>query len=197
MKIKLKKVGGKSYNIIYCDPPWRYSNANTGGSMVSGAGNKYPTMSMQELKLMGEEIKKISAENSTCFMWTTGVFLLSGEAIELMQEWGFIPKTIAFVWAKLNKGNGNPVNGLGFYTRSSVEYCLLGIRGRLERQSASVRQLIETEEPEIFRGKIRAHSEKPAEVRDRIVQLYGDVPRIELFSRHIVEGWDRKGNQLL
>lgn len=197
MKIKIKKIGGKSYNIIYSDPPWHYTNSNTGGSMLSGAGNKYPTMRMQELEDMGEEIKEMSDKNSICFMWTTGVFLLSGEAKNVLMSWGFTPKTIAFVWAKINKGNDNPVNGMGFYTRSSVEYCLLGVRGKFDRQSASVRQLIETNEPEFFRGKIKRHSEKPFEIRDRIVQLCGDIPRIEIFSRHIIPGWDRKGNQIL
>jgi site-specific DNA-methyltransferase (adenine-specific) len=43
------------------------------------------------------------------------------------------------------------------------------------------------------RGK---HSEKPAEVRDRIVQLFGNVPRIELFARQTVTGWDSWGNEV-
>ena len=40
------------------------------------------------------------------------------------------------------------------------------------------------------------HSEKPAEVRDRIVQLLGDLPRVELFARQKVEGWDSWGNEV-
>ncbi|RDT47348.1 DNA methyltransferase, partial [Escherichia coli] len=39
------------------------------------------------------------------------------------------------------------------------------------------------------------HSEKPAEARHRLERLYGDVPRIELFSRRSVPGWDHWGNQ--
>jgi hypothetical protein len=37
------------------------------------------------------------------------------------------------------------------------------------------------------------HSAKPAVVRHRLDQLYGDVPRIELFARQAAEGWDAWG----
>lgn len=33
-------------------------------------------------------------------------------------------------------------------------------------------------------------------VMDKIVQLCGDVPRIELFARHSVEGWDCWENEV-
>ena len=45
-------------------------------------------------------------------------------------------------------------------------------------------------------SKIREHSQKPDEARDRIVQLFGDVPRIELFARQKVDGWDSWGNEI-
>ena len=90
-----------------------------------------------------------------------------------------------------------PTNGLRFYTRSSVEYYILGIRGRLERMSKAIQQLVETEEPEYFRGPVKRHSEKPLEIRTRIEQLYGEKPRIEIFSRHVIPGWDRIGNEIL
>jgi N6-adenosine-specific RNA methylase IME4 len=41
----------------------------------------------------------------------------------------------------------------------------------------------------------REHSQKPAEARFRLEKLYGDVPRIELFSRCGAPGWDHWGNQ--
>ncbi len=54
--------------------------------------------------------------------------------------------------------------------------------------SASVHQVID--EP------IARHSEKPNVVRERIVQLVGDLPRIELFARKTAEGWDYWGNEV-
>ena len=34
------------------------------------------------------------------------------------------------------------------------------------------------------------------EARDRIIDLFGDLPRIELFCRHPEQGWDSMGNEL-
>ena len=54
----------------------------------------------------------------------------------------------------------------------------------------NVRQLVEE-----TRGK---HSEKPNEVRNRIVEMFGiDLPKIELFAREINEGWDAWGNEVV
>ena len=43
---------------------------------------------------------------------------------------------------------------------------------------------------------IEEHSKKPAIVRDKIVDLVGDLPRIELFARQTAEGWDCWGNEV-
>ncbi|BCV04979.1 MAG: hypothetical protein CM15mV95_510 [Caudoviricetes sp.] len=44
--------------------------------------------------------------------------------------------------------------------------------------------------------KIEEHSKKPDCVRDRIVELCGDLPRIELFARQKTPGWDVWGNEV-
>lgn len=36
----------------------------------------------------------------------------------------------------------------------------------------------------------------PPLVRDKIVELCGDVPRIELFARQKAEGWDSWGKEV-
>ena len=43
---------------------------------------------------------------------------------------------------------------------------------------------------------LKNHSKKPDEARDRIVELIGDVPRIELFARQTTPGWDVWGNEI-
>lgn len=65
----------------------------------------------------------------------------------------------------------------------------MAVRGTgLERASRSVKQVIYSCQGE--------HSTKPAEARHRLEQLYGDVPRIELFARRPAEGWDVWGNEI-
>jgi N6-adenosine-specific RNA methylase IME4 len=43
---------------------------------------------------------------------------------------------------------------------------------------------------------IEEHSKKPDEFRNLIIELVGDLPRIELFARQKVDGWDCWGNEL-
>jgi N6-adenosine-specific RNA methylase IME4 len=66
--------------------------------------------------------------------------------------------------------------------------CLLATKGKPKRISKSVKQLVVDNR--------REHSRKPDCVRDRIVELCGDLPRIELFARTRCKGWDSFGDQL-
>ena len=77
---------------------------------------------------------------------------------------------------------------MGNWTRSNAEVCLLGVKGKPQRQSKAVHSVIE--------HPIMEHSKKPDIVRDKIVELAGDLPRIELFSRQQVDGWDHFGNEI-
>jgi site-specific DNA-methyltransferase (adenine-specific) len=43
---------------------------------------------------------------------------------------------------------------------------------------------------------IEQHSKKPNIVRDKIIELVGDLPRIELFARAQTDGWDVWGNEV-
>ena len=78
--------------------------------------------------------------------------------------------------------------GMGSYTRSNTEFCLLGIKGKMKRINNSVRQIIYS--------PVRKHSQKPAETTGRIVTLFGDLPRVELFARQKKQGWDVWGNEV-
>ena len=51
---------------------------------------------------------------------------------------------------------------------------------------------------EVAKGLVRAVPErhlKPDEIREMIVELLGDLPRIELFARQTFKGWDCWGNE--
>ena len=43
---------------------------------------------------------------------------------------------------------------------------------------------------------LQEHSKKPQEARNRIEKLMGDVPKIELFARQRVDGWNAWGNEV-
>ena len=87
-----------------------------------------------------------------------------------------------------NKRDGKPFFGLGNWTRANAEICVLGFRGKLKRQSNKVSQVV--------LSAIREHSRKPDIVRNKIIELVGNMPKIELFARKRFEGWDSWGNEL-
>lgn len=97
-------------------------------------------------------------------------------------------KSIGFQWLKLNRKSDTFFFGLGRWTRGNTEPCLIAVKGKPKRISASISQLIVS--------KIREHSQKPDETRDKIIELMGDLPRIELFARQAVDGWDNWGNEI-
>lgn len=170
----------KKYQIIYCDPAWQYDDKALAGNR--GAECKYDVMELSALKLI--PIQKIADKNCVLFMWCTFPMLDSG--LELINAWGFQYKTVAFTWLKRNKNSSNFFMGMGTWTRSNQEIVLLAVKGKPKRVSAGVRQIIDS--------PIREHSKKPDVVRQRIIQLCGDLPRIELFARTKVHGWDVVGN---
>lgn len=170
----------KKYKIIYADPPWQYSDKGSNGA----AENHYRTMRFEEICKL--PINKIADSNCVLFLWTT--YPMLREAMELMEAWGFHYKTIGFQWLKQNKSGKGWFFGLGRWTRGNTEPCLIGLKGKPKRKSCSVSQLIES--------PLSRHSEKPAIVRDKIVELMGDNLRIELFARQKVEGWDCWGNEV-
>ena len=170
----------KKYSVIYADPPWQYERSG-----VQGAAEKhYSTMSLDELKQLS--VPELADKDCALFMWAT--FPQLKEALELIEAWGFKYKTVAFVWLKKNRVSDSWFYGLGFRTRGNAEICLFATKGKPKRQSPAVHQFIIS--------PIEKHSKKPDEARDKIVQLMGDIPRIELFARQSPEGWDVWGNEV-
>ncbi|HHG9960341.1 TPA: MT-A70 family methyltransferase [Yersinia enterocolitica] len=195
----------EGYQLIYADPPWSYNNKASNGS----ANNHYGTMSITELKRL--PVWSLAAENSVLCLWYTGNF--NDEAKQLAEAWGFQVRTMkGFTWVKLNQlaedhinkalaagevqdfydflallNTQSRMNG-GNYTRANTEDVLIAVRGSgLERLNASIKQVVYS--------PLGEHSAKPWEVRHRLELLYGDVKRIELFSRKNLDGWDTWGNE--
>ena len=170
----------KKYSIIYADPPWRYE-------MKKGQGvaeNHYSTMGIEEICSL--PVQEICEKDCALFLWVT--FPQLPEAFRVIKAWGFRYKTVAFVWIKLNRSGNGYFFGLGYWTRGNAEICLLAVRGKPKRISRKVFQLIFS--------PLQEHSRKPAEARERIVELMGDLPRIELFARQQSPGWDVWGNEV-
>ena len=182
------------YAIIYADPPWSYDDK---AMQRGGAERHYRTMDIEEIKKI--PVSQMAYADSILFMWAT--FPKIKEALNCIEAWGFNYKTCAFVWVKCNKRT-NPQQvtfdskeyidvfwGMGRYTRSNAEICLLATRGDgIKRRSSGIHQIIY--------APISQHSRKPTETRKKIEALCGKLSRVELFARTTADGWDVMGDQV-
>ena len=171
----------KKYNIIYADPPWHFKHWND-----KTVTRKVPYDVMSKEEISNLPISNIADKNCLLFLWVTFPKLIEG--LETISAWGFNYSTCGFNWIKKNKKADSFFWGLGYWTRANSELCLIGTKGKPKRQSMSVHQIVY--EP------IREHSRKPDIIRNKIVDLCGDLPRIELFAREKVNGWDCWGNEV-
>lgn len=172
----------QKFNIIYADPPWSYKDKCRAGER--GAEYKYPCMKIEDIKTL--PVKNFTADDAFLFLWVTMPFLQEG--LDVIKSWGFEYKSVAFTWVKRNKKTDSWFWGMGNWTRANAELCLLGIKGKPQRVSKSVHSVIDT--------PIEEHSKKPDVARERIIELCGDLPRLEMFARNRVPGWSAWGNEI-
>ena len=164
------------FKTILADPPWQYKNKRTGGSLKSGAAQKYPVISLEKLKAF--PINELADKD--CILWLWATVPLLPEALEVMKAWGFKYKTTIF-WRKIMS------LGMGFWFRGQVEMLLLGIKGKIKAFRCQKTNFLQT--------KVRAHSEKPIEIYEWIEPV-SPKPRLELFARRKRIGWYCWGNEI-
>lgn len=176
----------QKYDILYIDPPWHYYGSKT---KHAAAGKHYDLMSLAEICDL--PITDMMSGSSVAFVWATGPRL--DYAIQAIQAWGLHYRGVTYVWVKTRQ-DGGIVAGQGVpptFTKPTTEFLLASTsiaRGRpfpiLSMNQAQVH---------LFpRGR---HSAKPPQFRDLLVELCGDRPRLEMFARERVDGWDAWGNE--
>lgn len=173
----------KKYQIIYADPPWSIQATS---QVPSGRPTARPYMAMRQCDIFNLPVSEISDMNCVLFIWATAPLL--PEAIYTIKAWGFEYKTVGFTWVKRNRKSDSWFWGMGWWTRSNPEYCLIGTKGNPKRLVKNILSIIDT--------PIEEHSKKPDIVREKIIELCGDLSRIELFARQKALGWDAWGNEV-
>jgi N6-adenosine-specific RNA methylase IME4 len=168
----------KKYNIIYADPPWDVKRGPDWGSNGPSKDLPYPIMSVDEIKSL--PVKSIVDKNAHLYLWTINKYIK--ESYDVAKAWGF-KVSCMLTWIKPKHGIG--IGGTYIQTTEHLLFCR---RGTLKAQKR-----IDTT---WFKHKRLKHSEKPPIFRDMIVDVSGDLPRIELFSRSKFNGWDVWGNEV-
>ena len=82
------------------------------------------------------------------------------------------------------------VIGMGYWFRNQHELLLVGLKGKFSPPVPAQRM------SSVWREKRTKHSKKPDGIREWIGKCYPDVPKLELFARQRVAGWDVFGNEV-
>ena len=163
----------KTYQVVYADPPWRYSFSKSNNRKIE---NQYPTMTVDDICNMKIPID----DDAVLYLWATSPKLL--EALKVMEAWGFEYKTHA-IWDKEKIG-------MGFWFRGQHELLLVGVKGKFSPPESSLRI------SSVIREQRSNHSKKPNKIRSYISAWYPDKNKLELFARVRTEGWDIFGNEI-
>ena len=186
------QLPNKQYATIYADPPWQYGKWGAGSGkgldMKKAQSFKphtqnlplpYPSMPLCEIKAL--PVKKLANDNCELYLWTTQKWL--PKAFEVLDAWGFKYCQI-LTWCKRPRGLGQG----GLYC-PTPEFLVLGRMGKMPLRRRKDTTWFETVRPN------NAHSKKPDFFRN-LIEEQSDAPRIELFARERVLGWDAWGNEV-
>lgn len=175
----MKPFPDKKYNTIVIDPPWDISLTGNWKRENRKSKLNYPTMSIQEIKDI--PISSILNQGGHIYLWATNKTLR--QAFDVLENWG-CSYHLTMVWCK--PSFIAPCLAYQFAT----EFILLGFYGKPMQK---------------FKGEIslnwfkvmqkrNGHSSKPEEFYE-IVRKMSPEPRIDLFSRRKIEGFDAWGNE--
>jgi site-specific DNA-methyltransferase (adenine-specific) len=188
------------YEIAYVDFPWPYTAFGT-------AKITYNMMSEKEIAEF--DWSQFLAKRAAVFSWVTGPKL--DVAMRCAEQWrerhGLYYQGIAYIWVKTTNG-GVPIKASGprprfvkpldelllvFSTHPKERVFPLLSERQVQHQFEEVSDDVDLDAEYVLAPKQRKHSRKPEVFRDLIVELLGDRPRVELFARGRVSGWDAWG----
>lgn len=166
----------EKYDVILADPPWTFQTYSAKGKGRS-AERHYDCMTFDDIVRL--PVSQIATDNCALFLWTTWPFM--EKVFEVIHAWGFTYRTLGFEWFKENRSGNGWHMGMGYYTRSNPEPCLLCVRGSMP--------VAVHDEPNFIVAPVRAHSRKPAQQYYKIENLYPNKRYVELFARERRQGW--------
>lgn len=173
------------FDVILADPPWKFRSYDQAKVIPQRAAvQHYPVMELEEICQL--PVQDLAADPCALFLWVTWPTI--EQAFKVIRSWGFTYRTLGFLWVKAKRSGFGFFTGLGYYTRSNTEACLLAAKGYPPIDDRSVSQLIYS--------PVREHSRKPDEQYGKIERLFPQARCLELFARRHREGWSAWGNEV-
>ena len=174
----------KRYKTIYIDPPWEEKG---GGKIKRGADRHYNLMTLKEIEAL-PICKLADPDGCHLYMWVTNNYFEKG--LDLVKKWGFEYIT-TITWLKDRFG-------LGQYYRGITEHCIFASTKKRLPYKYELQIDGSVKRCQGVTGFYEAktiHSRKPLRMREMIENV-SYAPRIELFARQSVDGWDCWGNEV-
>jgi N6-adenosine-specific RNA methylase IME4 len=144
-----------------------------------------------------EDIQRFRAEPMTAERYALLLdivekYMRAQTAFDVARAWGFDHYcTLGLLWVKTNDHDGRPRFGQGFYMAANSEPALLFVRGRpwanvhpFGKKISQVLAAPQKHVPDEIWCPLTEHSEKPDKARVILREYFGDIPALELFSRH-------------
>lgn len=167
-------MGEAKYRTIVADPPWQSMHQRS--TYHRGKPERhYGTMPTEWIA----DLPVSEWAEDDAHLWVWGVNRLIGDAVKVVQAWGFTPMSI-LTWCK-------PGPGMGYYMRNNTEHALFATRGRPMVPDAKIMSTWHV-------WPRRRHSQKPDEFYELVEQI-SPGPRLEMFARSERPGWDAWGNE--
>jgi N6-adenosine-specific RNA methylase IME4 len=168
-----------TYRTLMVDPPWAYETYSDKGKGRS-ADKHYRCMDLDAIKALPVRF----LGQADCWLWLWATAPMYDAARECVDVWGFQYVTQG-VWVKTTRCREYVAMGTGYVLRNSHEPYIIARCGRPKIASKAVRSVISAPR--------REHSRKPDEAYWTAEKLFGDGPRVDLFSRQSRPGWDAWG----
>ena len=162
------------YRTIVIDPPWEMEKIKR-EVRPNQDGFDYPTMSVESIA----EINLPLAQDAFVFLWTTQKYL--PYSFEIFSAWRLKYRFI-MTW---HKSGGMQVYN---YPQFNSEFVVVGTQGNpkfLETKAFKT----------TFNADRQGHSVKPEEFYELVRRITPD-PRLDMFSRREIEGFDVWGNEV-
>jgi N6-adenosine-specific RNA methylase IME4 len=173
--LQLLIQSGLRFKTLVIDPPWSFTTYSDAGKGRS-ADRHYSVKPIDRICAL--PVQQLADKDCVLLLWTTMPML--PQALQVVSAWGFGYKTVGFVWIKQNRCSPGLHWGMGFWTRSNAELCLLCTRGHPKRQATNIHQVI--------MSPVSEHSRKPEEMQTRAERLLIG-PYLELYARRQRPGW--------
>jgi N6-adenosine-specific RNA methylase IME4 len=173
-----KPLPDGTFNVIYADPPWEFSNEFIRRGNGQTADAHYETQKTIDICTL--PVSNVCHEETILLLWAPNALMMQDGQM-VLDAWGFKYKT-NIVWIKPRGPS------MGWWVQNRHEICLIGV-------NKGSSPPLHKPESVIFEGTVK-HSQKPDEMYE-IIQATWEPPYLELFARRKWNDlWEVWGNEI-